>query len=106
MNLQKLMQQAQSMQKKVNEMQEKVGQMEITGTAGGGMVNVTITGKGEAKKVAIDPKIIDPNDKEMLEDLVVAAFNDAKRKADETMQKEMSGITSGMGLPPGFKMPF
>lgn len=106
MNLQKLMQQAQTMQKKVNEMQEKVGQMEISGTAGGGMVSVTISGKGEAKKVVIDPKIIDPNDKEMLEDLVVAAFNDAKRKADETMQNEMGGITSGMGLPPGFKMPF
>lgn len=106
MNLNKLMKQAQDMQKKMVEMQEKLGEMEIEGSAGGGMVKAVLTGKGEARRISIDPKIIDPNDKEMLEDLVVAAINDAKKKADSTIAEEMSKLTGGLPLPPGMKLPF
>jgi DNA-binding YbaB/EbfC family protein len=106
MNIQQLMKQAQAMQKKMAELQEKAAQVEMEGSAGGGMVVFTINGKGEAKKLKIDPKIVDPSDVETLEDLVIAAYNDAKRKSDEHMQQEMAGLTGGMGLPPGMKLPF
>ncbi len=106
MNLNKLMKQAQDMQKKMVEMQEKLGEMEIEGSAGGGMVKAVLTGKGEARRITIDSSIIDPNDKEMLEDLVVAAINDAKKKSDETISKEMGSLAGGLALPPGMKLPF
>lgn len=106
MNIQQMMKQAQHMQKKMAEAQEKLGLIEVTGSAGGGMVSITLTGKGEAKKVKIDPKLIDPNDPEMLEDLILAACNDARRKADEATNGEMSKVTGGIQLPPGMKMPF
>ncbi len=105
MNINKLMKQAQAMQKKMEEMQEKVAQMEETGTAGGGMVSITVNGKGEMKKVTLDPAVVDPEDIETLEDLIIAAFNDAKGKIDATTGEEMAKVTSGMGLPPGMKMP-
>ena len=101
-----MMKQAQQMQKKLMEAQEKVAQLEATGTSGGGMLSVTLNGKGEAKKVAIDPKLIDPDDPEMLEDLVVAAINDAKKKVDDATTEEMSTATGGMQLPPGMNIPF
>ncbi len=106
MNIQKMMQQAQAMQKKMQEAQEKLGAIEITGASGGGMVSITVTGKGETKKVKIDPKLIDPADPEMLEDLIVAACNDARRKMEEATSSEMAKVTGGMQLPPGMKMPF
>ena len=106
MNIQKMMKQAQQMQKKMEEAQDKLGDLEVMGSAGAGMVEVTLTGKGEARKVKIDPKIVDPDDIEMMEDLIVAAINDAKSKSETASNDEMSKITGGMGLPPGMKMPF
>lgn len=101
-----MMQQAQQMQKKMEEMQQKLAETEIIGKSGGGMVQITMNGKGEAKKLAIDPKLIDPNDKEVLEDLIVAAINDAKNYNEAKMSEEMSKLTGGMGLPAGLKLPF
>lgn len=105
-NLGQLMKQAQQMQAKMGEMQEKLGTIEVSGTAGGGMVTVVLNGKGEMKKVSIDKTIVDPNDVEMMEDLIVAAHNDAKGKVEATMQEEMQKVTGGMQLPPGMKFPF
>lgn len=106
MNIQQLMKQAQKMQKSMEITQAKLSATEYVGTAGGDMVKVVITGKGNLKSLKIDPSLISPDDPEMLEDLIVAAFNNAKKEADEASSSEMSGAMSGMGLPPGFKMPF
>lgn len=106
MNINKMMKQAQAMQKQMNEVQEKMAAMEVTGTSGGGMVSVTLSGKGDAKKVKIDPKSVDSEDIEMLEDLIVAAINDAKKKSEEVLSGEMGKVTGGMSLPPGMKLPF
>ena len=106
MNIQQLMKQAQQVQKKVAEAQEKLAAAEYEGTSGGGLIKVTVTGKGELKKLKIDPSLIDPSDPEVLEDLIVAAFNNAKKDADEAANGAMTGAMGGMGLPPGFKMPF
>lgn len=100
------MKQAQMMQKKMQEMQQKMASTEFTGTAGGGMVNVIVSGKFELLKLKIDSSLIDPTETEMLEDLIVAAFNDAKKKIDAGSEGEMSGMIGGMGLPNGFKLPF
>ena len=105
-NLGQLMKQAQEMQSRMAEMQEKLSEMEVVGTSGGGMVEAVLSGKHELKRVKIDPKLISPDDAEVLEDLIVAAVNDAKSKVDEKMQSEMSQLTGGLPLPPGFKMPF
>lgn len=94
------------MQKKMEEMQQKLAETEVTGQAGGGMVQVTLNGKGQARKVAIDAKLVDPNDKEVLEDLIVAAINDAKSQSEVKMNEEMGKLTGGLGLPPGLKLPF
>lgn len=99
-----LMKQAQEMQKKMQEAQEEVAKMEITGEAGGGLVSVVMTGKHELVKVSIDDSLMD--DKEMLEDLVAAAVNSAARKVEESSQEKMGGLTAGIDLPPGMKMPF
>ena len=101
-----MMQQAQVMQKKMEEMQQKLAETEIIGKSGGGMVQITRTGKGEAKKLTIDPTLIDPSDKEVLEDLIVAAINDAKNQNESKMSDEMGKLTGGLGLPAGFKLPF
>lgn len=106
MNLQKMLKQAQEMQKKFTDMQEKLADEEAEGSSGGGMVKVTVNGKGEMRKLSIDPSLIDPEDKEVLEDLVIAAFNDAKSKMDAAAGEKMSQLTSGMGLPAGMKLPF
>lgn len=105
-NLGNLMKQAQQMQSKMVEMQERLGEMEVSGSAGGGMVTVILNGKGEMKKLALDPSVVDPEDKEMLEDLIVAAHADAKKKAEAMMQDEMQKVTGGLNLPPGMKFPF
>ncbi|GAA0586743.1 YbaB/EbfC family nucleoid-associated protein [Caenispirillum bisanense] len=105
-NLGQLMKQAQQMQSKMAEMQDKLAGIEVSGAAGGGMVTVTLTGKGEMKKISLDKSIVDPNDLEMLEDLIVAAHNDAKAKVETTLQEEMQKVTGGLQLPPGMKLPF
>ncbi len=103
-----LMKQAKDMQEKVERAQTEIAALEVTGVSGGGLVQVTLTGKGEARRVAIDKSLFDADESEVLEDLIVAAVNDAKRKADEESQKKMAAVTSGLGalLPPGFKPPF
>jgi len=106
MNIQQLMKQAQAVQKKVSEAQDKIASSEFEGTSGGGLIKVSINGKGEVKKLKIDPTLIDPTDPEVLEDLIVAAFNNAKKEADEATSGAMSSAMGGMGLPAGFKMPF
>ena len=106
MNINQIMKQAQVMQKKMTEMQEKIAGEEFTGTSGGGLVNITINGKNTVQKITIDQSLIIPEDKEMLEDLIVAAFNDARKKLDNASEGEMSGMFGGMSMPAGFKMPF
>ncbi|WP_322520580.1 YbaB/EbfC family nucleoid-associated protein [Guyparkeria halophila] len=100
-----LMKQAQAMQENMQRMQEEVAKMEVEGQSGGGLVKVTMTGKHEARRVSIDPSLLE-DDKDMLEDLIAAAINDAARRIEQEQQDKMSGMTSGMNLPPGFKMPF
>ena len=105
-NLSGLMKQAQQMQEKMQEMQSKLEGMEIEGVAGAGLVTVTLSGKGDLRRLKIDPKIIDPADGEMLEDLIVAAHTDAKRKMEAAAAEEMQKVTGGLQLPPGMKLPF
>jgi len=106
MNIQKMMQQAKDMQEKMAEMQEKLGDIIVEGTAGGGMVTVSMTCKGDVKAVNIDPSILKAEEKEICEDLVKAALNDAKSKADQTMADETQKMMGDMGLPAGMQMPF
>lgn len=101
-----LMKQAQQMQAKMAEMQSELERVEITGSSGGGMVSVTLTGKGDMRAVKIDPKLVDPAEVEVLEDLIVAAFGDAKAKVEQHVSSEMAKLTGGMQLPPGLKLPF
>lgn len=105
-NLAGLMKQAQQMQSKMQEMQSKLEALEITGESGAGLVQVTLNGKSELRRLKIDPKVIDPADAEMLEDLVLAAHRDAKAKIEAATADEMQKVTGGMQLPPGMKLPF
>ncbi len=105
-NLGQMMKQAQEMQAKMAEMQERLAAVEVTGASGGGMIQVTLNGKGEMRKIAIDPALMDPNEVEVLEDLIVAATNDAKVKVEAQAAQRMSELTGGLNLPPGFKLPF
>lgn len=100
-----LMKQAQQMQENMKRMQEQLGQMEVEGQAGSGMVKVLMTCKHDVRRVSIDPSLL-ADEREMLEDLVAAAFNDAARRVDATVQEKMAGVTAGMPLPPGLKLPF
>ncbi|MBM3115156.1 YbaB/EbfC family nucleoid-associated protein [Jeongeupia naejangsanensis] len=100
-----LMQQAQKMQEKMQKAQEELANVEVEGQAGAGMVKIVMTCSHVVKRVAIDDSLLS-DDKDMLEDLIAAAFNDAQRKAEATSQERMSGMTAGLPLPPGFKMPF
>jgi len=106
MNIAKMMQQAKQMQDKMQEMQDRLGDVEVEGTAGGGLVTVTMTCKGETRGIKIDPSIIDPSEKEVLEDLIKAALSDAKAKADQTMADETQSMMGDLGLPAGTKLPF
>lgn len=102
MNINQLMKQAQSMQKKMKEMQEEIAAKEFEGKAGGGLVSIVMSGNGEMRKTSIDPSLLKEDEKEMLEDLIVAAHNDAKAKADEESKNGMAGAFGNMGgLPPG-----
>jgi DNA-binding YbaB/EbfC family protein len=105
-NLGQMMKQAQQMQAKMTELQEKLAESEMTGAAGGGMVQVTMNGKGELRAVKVDPSLLTPDDAEVLEDLIVAAANDAKTKVESHVAEEMQKLTGGLALPPGMKLPF
>ena len=105
MNLQKMLKQAQEMQSKITEVQSRLEAESYEGQSGGGMVKVSISGKGLAQKVAIDDSLMAVSEKEMLEDLIVAAFNDANTHREGNFSEQMSKITAGLPLPPGFKLP-
>ncbi len=100
-----LMKQAQQMQDNMRKMQEQLATLEVEGQSGAGMVKVAMTCLHDVKRVTIDPSLLG-DDKEMLEDLVAAAINDAVRRVETTKQEKMGGMTAGLGLPPGFKLPF
>ncbi len=104
-NLGQMMKQAQEMQAKMAELQEQLARTEVTGAAGGGMVRVTLNGKGEMRAVKIDPALVDANEVGVLEDLIVAATNDAKAKAEAKVAEKMRELTGGLSLPPGFSLP-
>ena len=103
-NMNNLMKQAQKMQKQMEEAQRELEEQEITATAGGGAVEITVTGKHEVKKVKLTEEVVDPDDIEMLEDLIVAATNEALRQADEANAEIMNKMTGGLGL--GGGLPF
>lgn len=96
-----MLQQAQALQRKLAKAQEEIAQLEVTGTAGGGAVDAVVTGGGDLVRIAIAPEAVDPDDVEMLQDLVVAAVNDALRSARELEQDKLGGLAGGLGLPPG-----
>ena len=102
----KMMKQVQELQSRMQEINAKLADAEIVGGSGGGSVKVTMNGKSELKRVKIDPALLKPEDAEILEDLLVAAFNDAKAKAEAHSQSEMAKLTAGLPLPPGMKLPF
>ena len=105
-SLANMMQQAQDLQSKISELQEKMANVEVVGKSAGGMCEVTLSGKGEAQKIKIDPSLVDGDNIQTMEDLIVAAFNDAKSKADAEMKRQMSDLTGGISLPPGMQLPF
>lgn len=105
-NIGQIMKQAQQMQTKMAELQEQLAALEVSGSAGGGMVQVTMSGKGELRGVKIDPSLANPDDVEVLEDLIMAAANDAKSKVEVRVQEEMQKLTGGLQLPPGMQLPF
>jgi DNA-binding YbaB/EbfC family protein len=104
MDLMKMMKQAQELQGRMQKMQEDLAHLEVEGQSGGGLVKVKLNGKLEAKSLKIDPSLIKPEEAEMLEDLIVAAFQDAKTKAEAAMQAKMQEVTGGLALPPGLKL--
>lgn len=105
-NLAQMMKQAGEIQQKMADLQTEMQAMEVVGKSGGGMCQVTLNGKGEAKNVLIDPSLVRPEDAEVLEDLIVAAINDAKAKSEELMREKMQELTGGLPLPPGMQLPF
>ncbi len=100
-----IMKQAQQMQEDMQKAQEEIAKMEVTGESGAGLVKVTMTGRHDVKNVNIDPTVMS-DDKDMLEDLIAAAVNDANRRVENMTQEKMSGLTAGMNLPAGMKLPF
>ena len=106
MDIMGMMKKAQAVQAKLQEAQEELGRLEVEGQAGGGMVSLTLNAKGELRGVRIDASLLTPADKEMLEDLIVAAFADGKAKADRAAAEKMQSLTAGLPLPPGMKLPF
>jgi nucleoid-associated protein EbfC len=99
-----MMKQVKEMQERMQRLQDELGAMEIDGGAGGGLVSVTLTGKGDLKRVKIDPSLLKPEDAEIVEDLIVAASADAKAKVEAAMQEKMAQVTGGLPLPPGMKL--
>ncbi|WP_036257198.1 YbaB/EbfC family nucleoid-associated protein [Methylocapsa aurea] len=101
-----LMKQAQVMQEKMQAMQAEMDRLEVEGCAGGGMVRVTLTAKGQLKSIGIDDQLLKADEKEILEDLIVTAHDDARKKAERLMEEKMKDVTAGLALPPGMKLPF
>ncbi len=105
-NIGNMMKHAQQLQKKMAEVQEELNSLEVEGISGGGLVKVTATAKGEIKRITLDDSLMKPEEKEITEDLIVAAINDAKQKGETKAQEKMKDITGGLPLPPGMKLPF
>ena len=105
-DLSQIMRQAQQMQAKINEAQKKLEAMEVEGSAGGGLVKVRISGKNALLALTVDPSLMVAGEQEILEDLVKAAHDDARRKLEDAQNEEMRGLSGGLGILPGFKMPF
>ena len=105
-NFGNMMKQAQQLQKKMAEAQDKLNDIEVEGLSGGGLVKVTANAKGQVKRISIDESLLKSDEKEILEDLVVAAINDSKEKGEAAAQEEMKSLTGGLTLPPGMKLPF
>lgn len=101
-----LMKQAQAMQEKMQELQAELERLEVEGQSGGGMVTVTLGVKGQLRAIKIDDQLLKPEEKEILEDLILTAHDDARKKADRVMEERMKGMTAGLPLPPGLKLPF
>ncbi len=99
-----MMKQVKEMQERMQRLQEELATIEVTGTAGGGLVSVTLTGKGDMKGVKIDPSLLKPEEAEIVEDLIVAATSDAKAKVEQRLQEKMAEVTGGLPLPPGMKL--
>jgi DNA-binding YbaB/EbfC family protein len=99
-----LMKQATQLKSKMEEMQAELDQITVEGTSGGGMVTVTLTAKGDMKGVRIDPSLVKPEEKEIIEDLIVAAHADARKKAEALLQDKMKSLTGGLPIPPGLKL--
>ena len=106
MDIMGMMKKAQAMQARLAEAQEELTQLTVEGQSGGGMVKITLTGQGEMKAISLDPSLLTPADKEMTEDLILAAFADARGKADRAAAEKMQTVTAGLPLPPGMKLPF
>jgi len=100
----KMMKQVQDIQGRMQQMQEELAALQVEGQSGGGLVRVTLNGKMEARAVKLDPSLVKPEDTEMLEDLILAAFQDAKAKAEAALQEKMQEVTGGLPLPPGLKL--
>lgn len=105
-NFGQMMKQAQQLQEKMQDMQNKLAEMEVTGESGGGLVQITLNGKSEVRKVKIDPSLVTADEIEVLEDLLLAAFNDARAKVEAESQTKLAELTGGLQLPPGLKLPF
>ena len=105
-NLASMMKQAQELQSKMSEVQEKLRSLEVVGSSAAGMCEVTMNGKGEVLKLKIDPSLVSKDDTLIMEDLIVAAFTDAKSKSDNLMRDKMSDLTGGLSLPLGMQLPF
>ncbi len=99
-----MMKQVREMQTRMQQMQEELAALEISGQSGGGLVSVTLTGKGDMKRVRIDPSLLKPDEVEIVEDLIIAATQDAKSKVESAMQEKMQSVTGGLPIPPGMKL--
>jgi DNA-binding YbaB/EbfC family protein len=105
-NLGNMMKQAQQMQQRMQEMQAQLDLVEMEGASGGGLVKITVNGKGDLKRISLDKSLMDPEETEVVEDLILAAFTDAKAKVESHVSSEMAKVTGGLKLPPGMKLPF
>ena len=105
MDIMGMMKKAQAVQAKMKDVQEELERLEVEGQSGGGMVKVTLTAKGQMKAIALDPSLLTPGDREMAEDLIIAAHADARAKADRLVEEKMQAVTAGLPLPPGMKLP-
>ncbi len=106
MDIMGMMKKAQAMQARLADAQEELSHLEVEGQSGGGLVKIALTGKGEMKSIRLDPSLLAPDEKELAEDLILAAFADAKGKADRAAAEKMQALTAGLPLPPGMKLPF